>query len=258
MSTGNERAGFVYIVQSECIQVNDPAGELRCPVKIGSACDLYNRIGTLDSAVPIDFKIIMTAETSDYKKLEADVHDKLNQWRFPQGSKSTEFFTCSIKVAKDALREVGMRRKYKATFCTRFVQLGRSAQKMKRLKSDLESGKIEFTCKNTKLGYDATAKYENGEFVIQPGAKIRKDPVKSFLTRPPYKYHKRWKSLMASYETGLIKKPIKCSGPAEAASIVCASIRNGNDEWVAKDGQHTLGEYLCRETRRSMKDEGDE
>ena len=123
--------------------------------------------------------------------------------------------------------------------------------------------KIVFTCKSAKLGYDATARCENGEFVIQPGAHIRREPVKSFLTSKPDAYHNEWLKLMRKSDgTGVIKDRIPCTSPAMAASIVCASSRNGNDEWVDNnwlgDRQHTLGEYLCRETRRSMKDEGDE
>ena len=161
-----------------------------------------------------------------------------------------------------------MSSKYKAKFCTRFVQLGRSAQKMKTLKKNLEGGKIVFTCRNDKLGYNATAKYEKGvykegDFVIEKGAQIRINPAPKFLISKPDKYHETWQELMdRSRGTGKIEVPIPCLSPAMAASIVCASVRNGNDEWVDNnwlgDRQHTLGEYLCRETRRRMNDDGDE
>ena len=74
----NKKTGFVYIAKSECIRVLNGI----CPVKIGSACDLYNRIGNLDTAVPIDFKILMTAETEDYKGLEKEVHRELGEVRY--------------------------------------------------------------------------------------------------------------------------------------------------------------------------------
>lgn len=262
----NKKTGFVYIAKSECIRVLNGI----CPVKIGSACDLYNRIGNLDTAVPIDFKILMTAETEDYKGLEKEVHRELGEFRYSQGGdgNNTEFFTCDECKAKAVLRKLGMSSKYKAKFCTRFVQLGRSAQKMKTLKKDLEGGKIVFTCRNDKLGYNATAKYEihGGElkFVISSQedqvTQIRTSPTPSFLTHEPHSWHERWQTLMKdSDNTGMIKGPIICSTPAEAASIVCASIRNGNDEWVDNKWvggkKRVLGEYLCRETRRKIDSE---
>ena len=67
------KKGYVYLLTNPWIRNPEDFDEPL--VKIGSAVDIENRIGTLDTAVPCDFKIEMTVELGDCRGLENAIHN---------------------------------------------------------------------------------------------------------------------------------------------------------------------------------------
>lgn len=87
--------GYVYIVSSKAIKVNvdlqhpdKETGALCIPIKIGAAKDTDKRMGTLDSAVPIDFVLHMRIKSPSMYELESKCHKRLEKYQYP----NTEFF----------------------------------------------------------------------------------------------------------------------------------------------------------------------
>lgn len=194
----NHIPGWVYIVQSPCIHHDSKIrGKCACPVKIGAAKDLDNRLGTLNTAVPCEFNILMAVRCSDCFALEGDVHKDLQQIQIGK----SEFFDCDIKEAKQALLAASARFKkerHGKVFEIKYkhVQLGRSAaaRRTNRAKLFGSDGKepIVFECRGNGLVASKMVCRGEHEFVIQKGSRICLTPSKSFLTSKPLSYGKRW------------------------------------------------------------------
>lgn len=252
--------GYVYIVSSKAIKVNvdlqhpdKETGALCIPIKIGAAKDTDKRMGTLDSAVPIDFVLHMRIKSPSMYELESKCHKRLEKYQYP----NTEFFACELTEAKEALRgalcDLVREKKWSRDACTeetKFAQLGRSGAKMKSLREELFGGKIEFKC--AQKGIEAYGVFKGeGCFVIKKGSKISLVPAPKFESSKPIGYYKFWEVIQQDGRVdkdGNVVTDIECDSRAMAASVVLASSRNGNKEWVEitsdKRKGRSLGEFF--------------
>jgi hypothetical protein len=254
----SKKNGLVYIMKSECIRVpySNETGWI-CPVKIGSSINWESRIGNLDGAVPIDFKVYMIVECDDCRGLEYEIHKKLSKHRYSQhGRKNTEFFTIDVEDAKKELRgcaleftqKNGLR---KPKIKTKILQLGRSSAAINNMKKRLFDGRITFVC-NIPDGGVAYGHFKdvNGKhkFLVKAGSGIRKKPSPSFSKSRPLKYYAEWYDICQNCldENGNLKNDYLFESRAAATSVVCASIRNGDREWIDQKNGYCLGEYFGR------------
>lgn len=251
VATG-KKAGYVYIVSSASIRIMDETkGDYCCPVKIGSAKDTDNRMGTLNSAVPIDFVLHMRIHSPDMFALEAACHELLKPCRCD----NSEFFKCSVKEAKDALRHAlheisGKRGWHRSDWTeeTKLAQLGRSGAKTAALRAELYGGKLQFVCRGKDV--EAFGVFKGPEtFVIKQGSRISLAKSPKFLASKPLGYGLKWQEVQSTGfvdSQGVVLKDIECSSRAMAASVVLASIKNGNNEWVLCDHKEprTLGSFF--------------
>lgn len=250
----DKKAGYVYIVSSDSIRImDDKKGDFCCPVKIGSAKDTDSRMGTLNSAVPVDFILHMRIQSPDMFAVETKCHEILKSCR----CENSEFFKCSVKEAKAALRSAvreiagisGWRRTDWSEE-TKIAQLGRSGAKSKALREELYAGKIKFVCR----GKDVVAYGEfNGpeNFIIKQGSRISLSPSPKFFESKPFGYGQKWKEVLRLGlvdSQGKVLKDIECSSRAMAASVVLASIKNGNKEWMSfEEESKPLGHFFGKE-----------
>ena len=242
-----KQKGYVYLLTNPWIR--DP-NDKDCPlVKIGAAIDFDNRMGSLNSAVPCDFVIEMAVNTEVWRDLETVVHND-SAFREKRIGKS-EFFRIDAKAAKKNIRRIA------ETYCkekgvsrpnimTKIVQLGRSAAAVRSNRDALFSGKIKFICR--RGGSCAVGHFESEKvFVVEKGSCISRNCADSFPHSMPRGYYIRWKEIIEKGldGNGKLRNDERFSSRAFAASVVCGSSRNGNDEWVKSDDDHiTLGKYF--------------
>lgn len=251
--------GYVYIVSSSCIWVDSKnQGVKVVPVKIGAAKDTDTRMGNLNSAVPEDFVMHMRIWTPDMYLLESSIHNELANERVG----NSEFFTCLVKTAKETavkvLKNVIKGKGWSSRDIRvehKIIQFGRSAAKRKAIEDKLLRGDIRFECSSRKKNVAAIGfmqKLDNGDvvFIVEKGSKIAITGAPSFSDSEPHSYFVRWKDLIKRGvdEEGRLLRDEQFSSRAEAASVMLASIRNGNEEWVEitsdKRKGRSLGEFF--------------
>ena len=255
MEARGKTKGYVYVIQSECIHLPD-GDKCFCPVKIGSAIDWKTRIGNLDGAVPVDFKVHMLIECEDCRGLETVIHKELQDQKVGQnGKKNTEFFRVDVKTAKRVARKCAIEYTRqtgiaKPSIKTKIPQLGRSASSIQNTQRSLFAGDIMFECKVPGGGMAVGCfRQINGKnkFVVRKGSKIRKIPAASFEHSEPQSYYRLWCDICAHRlnENNELREDYVFPSRAAATSVVCASTRNGDKEWyTGVDGGHYLGEYF--------------
>ena len=269
-STSNERSGYVYVASSDCIRVKwKRGGEYDMPYKIGKATDVDSRIGNLNGAVPIDFRVWLTLQTQNMSALENAIHKKLGQYRYPRGEKKTEFFVCELSEIKKAVdciikdtalcREMGIGRVIRDV---KTAHCGRSAKTIKENRERLYSGAISFICTNRHT--HAIGRFVQSEgklkFKVDAGALCSLTPTPKFQACRPISNYKLWKELISSEnrkinDKGELIDEFVFDSPSAAASVITASTRNGNDVWreYRADGSEgkTLGFFLTGKEGRT-------
>ena len=249
------KKGYVYLLTNPWIR--NPENPKDSIVKIGSAVNLENRIGTLDTAVPCDFKIEMIVEIGDCRGLENAIQNDAAVKKLRIGK--SEFFRIGVKEAKENIRRitVAFYKEHRTELLkkpiikTKIAQLGRAAATIRRNREALFKGDVRFVCK--RKGVEAFGHFVNAgkEFVVERGSVISRVPAGSFEYSEPTAYYKRWKEIVEQGldEKGALKDDEHFSSRAFAASVVCGSTRNGNAEWVnVDDGSTTLGKYFGKDS----------
>lgn len=110
------KAGYVYVVTNECLKLvkakGNFEGEVKA-VKIGSAKDFTNRLGSLNTAVYENFDFHMGIKTNDVGTLENRIHDMLQVYRiYTRDGDRTEFFACPLKEVKAMIRKIILKERY--------------------------------------------------------------------------------------------------------------------------------------------------
>ena len=266
--TDNRRAGYVYVASSDSIRVKW-SRDYEMPFKIGSATDVDNRIGNLNSAVPIDFRVWLTLKSEDRIALENVIHEELANFRYPKGSKNTEFFVCDLPTIKKAVDSIiknaavcSALKLGKVVRDVKTAHCGRSAAAARTNRKRLYSGAIKFICTNNGTYAKGWFVMSEGKrkFIVEGGARCNLTPAPNFQVNRPLSNGKLRDALLASGkidQNGVLTEAYVFDSPSAAASIITASTRNGNDVWreLLSDGSEgkTLGFFLTGTDRRTKR-----
>lgn len=243
--------GYVYVATSKAICYVKDDGETCCPVKIGKTNDYDDRMAQFNSAVPIDFVIhrLLRVPLEAMQELESRIHAALKAFRI-RGEK-TEFFTCDLKEAMNVslkeLQSLAKKEKWKRGSDYQkednLLQYGRSASSKRKLREEIESGKVKFTY--ASKGVIAFGRHLGKAFILLAGSQIQKSPAPSFEASKPKIYREHWLEIVQNKldKHGLLKEDYPCSCPSEAATIVCACRRNGNGWARVENETETIGKY---------------
>lgn len=243
--------GYVYVATCTAICYLKDDGKTCCPVKIGKTNDYDDRMAQFNSAVPIDFVIhrLLRVPLESMQDLESRIHAALKDFRI-RGEK-TEFFTCDLKEAMNvSLRELQIlakKEKWKRGLDYQkednLLQYGRSASSKRKLREEIESGKVKF--KYASKDVIAFGRHHGKAFILLAGSQIQKIASPKFEASKPTSYREHWLDVVQNRldRHGLLKEDYPCSCPSEAATIVCASRRNGNGWARVENETETIGKY---------------
>ena len=130
--------GYVYILTNPSLR------EVSCgerdvkekvpPVKIGMTKDVPHRMGTLNTSTPqnfVDELIVELSSEKDALVLENMVHEKLEDFRFVNDDGATEFFNCTVALAKETVKRLAKKLHFPLTEFKKMNYRGRSSSKIK-------------------------------------------------------------------------------------------------------------------------------
>ena len=260
--TNNKRSGFVYVASSDSIRVKWKPGEYAMPYKIGRTTDVDRRIGNLNGAVPVDFRVWLTLETDDMVVLENEIHNKLAKYRYPRGKENTEFFVCALREIKEKIdhiiRDVSLCKKLGIGRVIRDVKTahcGRSAVSKKKNRDRLYSGELIFICTNRQT--HAIGRFVECEgkhkFKVVKGSIFSLTPTPAFRKSRPYSNVTKRDELFSAEpplitDKGELLHDVVFNSPSAAASVITASSQDGNCVWrelLEGDSEgKTLGFFL--------------
>jgi len=177
--------GYVYILTNPALRevdavVNGKNVKVE-PVKIGMTKDVAKRLGVLNTSTPenfVDRLIVELASERDALVLENMVHEKLEDYRImTEGGGSTEFFNCSVEVAKETVRRLAKKLHFELVNYKRINCESRSAHSIARELSKRELRKAKITEKAARTdGARGSTKQPNFSFAavgIRPGDELR-------------------------------------------------------------------------------------
>ncbi len=96
-----KKKGYVYVLSNECIV----SREGRPVLKVGFTTNLPRRLGTLNTSVPENFKVVALFETNRYRDLEKIAKGYMNESIRTQDGSLTEFFDKDLKYVVDRIRK---------------------------------------------------------------------------------------------------------------------------------------------------------
>ena len=130
--------GYVYILTNPSLR------EVSCgeravkekvpPVKIGMTKDVPHRMGTLNTSTPqnfVDELIVELSSEKDALVLENMVHEKLEDFRIVNDDGATEFFNCTVALAKETVKRLAKKLHFPLTEFKKMNYRGRSSSKIK-------------------------------------------------------------------------------------------------------------------------------
>ena len=130
--------GYVYILTNPSLR------EVNCgerektekvpPVKIGMTKDVPHRMGTLNTSTPqnfVDELIVELSSEKDALVLENMVHEKLEEFRIVNDDGATEFFNCTVALAKETVKRLAKKLHFPLTEFKKMNYRGRSSSKIK-------------------------------------------------------------------------------------------------------------------------------
>ena len=130
--------GYVYILTYPSLrEVSCGEREVRekvPPVKIGMTKDVPHRMGTLNTSTPqnfIDELIVELSSEKDALVLENMVHEKLEEFRIVNDDGATEFFNCTVALAKETVKRLAKKLHFPLTEFKKMNYRGRSSSKIK-------------------------------------------------------------------------------------------------------------------------------
>ena len=104
------------------------------PVKIGMTKDVPHRMGTLNTSTPqnfVDELIVELSSEKDALVLENMVHEKLEEFRVVNDDGATEFFNCTVALAKGTVKRLAKKLHFPLTEFKKMNYRGRSSSKIK-------------------------------------------------------------------------------------------------------------------------------
>ena len=130
--------GYVYILTNPSLrEVSCGEREVKekvPPVKIGMTKDVPHRMGTLNTSTPqnfVDELIVELSSEKDALVLENMVHEKLEDFRIVNDDGATEFFNCTVALAKETVKRLAKKLHFPLTEFKKMNYRGRSSSKIK-------------------------------------------------------------------------------------------------------------------------------
>lgn len=154
--------GYVYILTNPSLR-EVSCGERNVkekvpPVKIGMTKNVPDRMGTLNTSTPQNFVDELIVELSNEKDalvLENIVHEKLDEFRIVNDDGATEFFNCTVALAKETVKRLAKKLHFMLTEFKKMNYRGRSSCK---IKANLKAKQVASSEKATqKLNPSATS-----------------------------------------------------------------------------------------------------
>lgn len=130
--------GYVYILTNPslkdvCCGERDVKEKVP-PVKIGMTKDVPHRMGTLNTSTPqnfVDELIVGLSSEKDALVLENMVHEKLEDFRIVNEDGATEFFNCTVALAKETVKRLAKKLHFPLTEFRKMNYRGRSSCRIK-------------------------------------------------------------------------------------------------------------------------------
>ena len=152
--------GYVYILTNPSLrEVSCGEREVKekvPPVKIGMTKDVPHRMGTLNTSTPqnfVDELIVELSSEKDALVLENMVHEKLEEFRIVNDDGATEFFNCTVALAKGTVKRLAKKLHFPLTEFKKMNYRGRSSSKIKaNLKAKQAASAAKASEKNQSLG----------------------------------------------------------------------------------------------------------
>lgn len=130
--------GYVYILTNPSLREvscgEREVKEMVPPVKIGMTKDVPHRMGTLNTSTPqnfVDELIVELSSEKDALVLENMVHEKLEEFRIVNDDGATEFFNCTVALAKETVKRLAKKLHFPLTEFKKMNYRGRSSSKIK-------------------------------------------------------------------------------------------------------------------------------
>ena len=130
--------GYVYILTNPSLrEVSCGEREVKekvPPVKIGMTKDVPHRMGTLNTSTPqnfVDELIVELSSEKDALVLENMVHEKLEEFRIVNDDGATEFFNCTVALAKETVKRLAKKLHFPLTEFKKMNYRGRSSGRIK-------------------------------------------------------------------------------------------------------------------------------
>ena len=151
--------GYVYILTNPSLrEVSCGEREVKekvPPVKIGMTKDVPHRMGTLNTSTPqnfVDELIVELSSEKDALVLENMVHEKLEDFRIVNDDGATEFFNCTVALAKETVKRLAKKLHFPLTEFKKMNYRGRSSCKIKaNLKAMQDASAVKSSQKNSPL-----------------------------------------------------------------------------------------------------------
>lgn len=174
--------GYVYILTNPSLrEVNCGEWEVKekvPPVKIGMTKDVPHRMGTLNTSTPqnfVDELIVELSSEKDALVLENMVYEKLDEFRIVNDDGATEFFNCTVALAKETVKRLAKKLHFPLTEFKKMNYRGRSSSKINaNLKAKQAASSVNAAQKNqpgveTAKGYAAAFQFA---MLVDAGVKI--------------------------------------------------------------------------------------
>ena len=144
--------GYVYILTNPSLrEVSCGEREVKekvPPVKIGMTKDVPHRMGTLNTSTPqnfVDELIVELSSEKDALVLENMVHEKLEEFRIVNDDGATEFFNCTVALAKETVKRLAKKLHFPLTEFKKMNYRGRSSSKIKANLKAMQAGAVAKT-----------------------------------------------------------------------------------------------------------------
>lgn len=147
------------------------------PVKIGMTKDVPHRMGTLNTSTPqnfVDELIVELSSEKDALVLENMVHEKLEEFRIVNDDGATEFFNCTVALAKETVKRLAKKLHFPLTESKKMNYRGRSSSKIKaNLKAKQAASSIKAAQKNQPDGNAAKVQAAAFQFAMFADAGVK-------------------------------------------------------------------------------------
>ena len=120
--------GYVYVLSNPCVK----SRKGRVVFKVGITDDMPKRLGTLNTSVPENFRVVALYKTNKYKDLERFVKEYLHSAIRTEDGSSTEFYEAKLEYLVKRIEKCAKDHHFALEKKDGSVYVGRSADAIRR------------------------------------------------------------------------------------------------------------------------------